>query len=1078
MNEIQQVEQAIKSLEAQRELLGNTIVDLALEPLKQKLATLRNIPQEPKSLDERKLVTVMFADLSGFTALSEKLDPERVKEIMNGCFNVLVPIIERYGGTIDKFIGDEIMALFGAPIARENDAEMALRAALEMMDALQQFNQDQGLRLGMHFGINSGVVVAGGLGSESRQQYSVMGDAVNLAARLEDASEAGQIFIGPTTFKLTEPYFDFEPQKPISLKGKSQPVQIYLLRGIKNKVTRERGFDGLFSPIIGREKDIGRIERGLENLERGNGGVLFLLGEAGMGKSRLVSELRDKFSVRYQWFEGRAFAHTESVSYKLVNSLLDDILNVEKDTPPHVVSNILERFLEQNFPSKSPQLVAYLSRLRGLPIKPEFEEIFKDVMPSAIQARIQQSFAQLITQLAQDRPLILIWEDLHWADSSSIQLLQHILPLSKKHPVFFLIVSRTQENISEWFENLIRENLSPEKLELSPLTPDQSAELLENLLKIDNLPSQTLEMILSKSEGNPFFLEELLRSLIETGMVILESGRFTISNKIQDLQVPDTLQGVIAARIDRLPAASKHTLQNASVIGRIFQDSVLKLVIGQDAAKLDVDRSLNELQTKTLIRNRERAEYIFKHAITHDVTYQSLLISRRKALHLLTAKSMEDIFPEQLEELSPSLAFHFSLGGEPSKAAYYFQKAAEKAEQNYSNREALTLYHKAVDEIKKTDASVQIKELDYCLEKIGGIYSLLGETEKALQTLDQALANLDPIEIIKKAQLIRKKGLAFNAARNIPKMIENYLHAKQILGEFSEAKDQEWTEEWIELQLDLAWAYYFGNRVSELDETISQVIPVIEKVGNLTQKNRLYGTLFLSELRRFRYYQLPDFMIDRLKLQLETALEIGNKALIGRALAKTGFARMWRNEHDLAEETFLNSLPYIEHVGDMDSLLISKTYIALAMRKKGDLTKTLAYAEAALESAKSVNSHYYIGASYSILGWAYWKLGNREKADQFLSSAIEAYKQFPGSNPIEFLYKGPLMGMAVEEDNWKKAVEYSQSFLDPIQQKLPDRAYELISEAVKNWKERDLPGTKAAFDELFLLLRKEETGYV
>jgi predicted ATPase len=738
----------------------------------------------------------------------------------------------------------------------------------------------------------------------------------------------------------------------------------------------------------------------------------------------------------------------------------------------------LDKYLQNTLKGDSTQLMAYLSRLRGLPNKPEFEEIFKDVLPSAIQARMQQAFGQLISHLAQERPVVLVWEDLHWSDTSSIQLLQHILPISKKLPIFFLIVSRLQENVTEWFEALIQQDLSPEKLELSPLTSEQSAELLENLLKIDNLPSQTLEMILSKSEGNPFFLEELLRSLIETGMVILESGKITVSDKIQDFQVPDTLQGVIAARIDRLPAESKHTLQNASVIGRIFQDSVLKLVIDQDAAKLDVDQSLNELQKKTLIRNKESAEYIFKHAITHDVTYQSLLISRRKALHLLTARSIEDIFSAQRDELSPSLAIHFSLGGEPSKSSYYFQKAAERAEHNYSNREALNFYLKAVEEIKKTDDRDQIKELDSCFEKIGGIYSLLGETEEALKALDHALANLEPKDIIKKAQIIRKKGLAFNAARNFPKMIENYHEAEQMLGEFSESNGQAWIEEWINLQLDLAWAYYFGNKVPELDATIKQVNPNIEKFGNLIQKNRLYGTLFLSELRRFRYFQLPDFMIERLNLQLDTAKQIGNKALIGRALAKSGFARMWRNEHDLAEEIFLESFKDIEHVGDMDSLLISKTYIALAMRKKGDLSKTISYAEASLDLAKSVNSHYYIGASYSNLGWASWKLGNREKADQFLRSAIEAYKQFPGSNPIEFLYKGPLMGIAVEVENWEKAVEYCKSFLDPIQQRMPDGAYELIENGMQSWKKKDLPATKDAFIELLFLLRKEQTGYV
>ncbi|GMQ28369.1 adenylate/guanylate cyclase domain-containing protein [Algoriphagus confluentis] len=1078
MNEIQQIEQAIQSLEAQRKILGDAVVDIALEPLKQKLASLKDQPQESKNLDERKLVTVMFADLSGFTALSEKLDPERVREIMNGCFNVLVPIVERYGGTIDKFIGDEIMALFGAPIARENDAEMALRAALEMMDALMLFNEEHGLRLGMHFGINSGIVVAGGLGSEARQQYSVMGDAVNLAARLEDASEAGQIFVGPSTFKLTEPYFEFDALPPISLKGKSKPVPIYLLKGLKKQVTQERGIEGLFSPLIGRENEINTIAKNLKSLENGNGGALFLIGEAGMGKSRLIAELRNKYSDQVLWYEGRAFSHTFSISYSLINSLLDQILQTEKDSSPEIYATALDEFLVKTFPENSSSLKAYLSRLRGLPAKSEFEEIFKDVLPSAIQARMHQAFTEVIAQLAHLQPLVLVFEDLHWADETSFLLLNQLLSLTKKLPIFILLISRNQENVEAWFEGLTLQSTNLEKLELSPLTSDQSTELLENLLKTDHLPSQTLSMILSKSEGNPFFLEELLRSLIETKMVILEANKIRVSEHIKDLQVPDTLQGVIAARIDRLPSSSKQTLQNASVIGRIFQDIVLKHIAIQEARKLDIDQSLNELERKTLIRNRDSAEYIFKHAITHDVTYQSLLISKRKALHLLTARSLEEIFPKRLDELSPELAFHYSLAGEPSKSTNYFKKAAERAEQNFANQEALNLYLKAVEEIEKTANGTYSKEWCGFLQKAGSIYSLLGKTDDALLALEKALSNLNSKDSIQKAQIMRQKGLAYNAARNFPKMIENYQQAAQELGEWDESKDQNWIDEWINLQLDLAWAFYFGNRVSELDETIQLIQPIIEMSGSLEQKNRLYGTICLSDFRKFRYYQLPDFTMDRLSLQLETALQTGNKALIGRALAKTGFARMWRNEHDLAEETFLKSLPYIEHVGDMDSLLISKSYIALAMRKKGDLTKTMAYAESALELAKSLQSHYYIGVSYSILGWAQWKLGDPEKAKKLLNYTIEAYQQFPGSNPIEFLYKGPLLGMAVEEENWKKAVDLSQSLLDPIQQRMPDQAYELIRKGMEMWKESDLNSTKAAFSELVLLLRKEQTGYV
>jgi len=571
MSEIQQLELAIEALEAQRLILGDEVVDIALTPLKAKLDSLKKIVQEKVVNDERKLVTVMFADLSGFTALSEKLDPESVREIMNTCFDALVPIIEKYGGVIDKFIGDEIMALFGAPIARENDAERALRAALEMMEALKEFNAHRGINLGMHFGINTGLVVAGGLGSEGRQQYSVMGDAVNLAARLEGASESGQIFIGPTTQKLTAPYFEFEKMNPIALKGKSEPVQIYLLKGLKKQVTRERGIEGLLSPLVGRDKELKSIDSSLEDLAHGKGGVFVVLGEAGLGKSRLVSEVKNRFSSRLQWFEGRALSHMESVSYAVIHSVLDAILGIDKDSSLQEVSFILSKYLEKEFPNDSDYSMAYLSRLRGLPLKKEFENIFTDVMPSAIQSRMYAAFERLVMNLTLKGPLVLVWEDLHWADASSIGLIKHIIHIVEKAPVSFLMISRNQEIINDCFADIDVQGLKFEKLELGSLSYSQSAQLLENLLKIENLPSKTLETILSKAEGNPFFLEELLRSLIESGMVILESGKVLASENISDLQVPDTLQGIIASRIDRLPIESKRTLQNASVIGRVFQ---------------------------------------------------------------------------------------------------------------------------------------------------------------------------------------------------------------------------------------------------------------------------------------------------------------------------------------------------------------------------------------------------------------------------------------------------------------------------------------------------------------------------
>ena len=268
---IEKLSAAIASLESQRQLLGDAVVDSAIEALREDLTQLQTTSS---STGERKLVTIVFTDISGFTALAEKLDPEKVRELINTCFDWLVPVVQKYDGTIDKFIGDEIMAVFGAPVAHEDDAERALRAALEMMEALAAFNRANGTELGLHAGINTGLVVAGQVGGYDRRDYSVMGDAVNVAARLEDASSVGEIFVGPATYRLTKQLFDFESATPLTLKGKEAPVQVHRLLGAKAAPKSTRGIEGLRAPLIGRDKELNEIRQALAALGQGRGSTL------------------------------------------------------------------------------------------------------------------------------------------------------------------------------------------------------------------------------------------------------------------------------------------------------------------------------------------------------------------------------------------------------------------------------------------------------------------------------------------------------------------------------------------------------------------------------------------------------------------------------------------------------------------------------------------------------------------------------------------------------------------------------------------------------------------------------------
>jgi len=309
-----QLEESIRGLETQRATLGDLVVDSVLEALQRQLAALALPTEAPRPLrGERKLVTMMFADVSGFTAMAEKMDPELAWDLLNGCFAQLVPIVEKYGGTIDKYVGDQIVALFGAPVAHEDDAECACAAALEMMAALRDFNGTNHTDLGLHFGINTGRVIAGEVGTSQRHNYSVMGHAVNLAARLEDASARGEIFVGEQTQKMAAPYFDFEAMT-LEVKGASQPIQAFRLLRARLQRGTARGIAGRSSPLVGREQEMAKLQELLASLQSGRGGIAALIGEAGIGKSRLTTEVRE--SVRsVRWHEGRSLSHTQGESY-------------------------------------------------------------------------------------------------------------------------------------------------------------------------------------------------------------------------------------------------------------------------------------------------------------------------------------------------------------------------------------------------------------------------------------------------------------------------------------------------------------------------------------------------------------------------------------------------------------------------------------------------------------------------------------------------------------------------------------------------------------------------------------------
>lgn len=577
------IERTLAALEKSN--LDVTVLATARAALQQQLAQLEQpVSSKRKLSGERRQVTVMFADISGFTAMSEKLDPEEVRHTINNCFDRLGAVVARYGGYIDKFIGDEIMALFGAPIAHENDPERALRAALDMMTALEEFNAIHAHRLpkplALHFGLNTGLVIAGGIGTSQRQDYSVMGDTVNLAARLEDLSETGEILVGPNTYRLTAPLFEFEPLKPVKLKGKAQPVQVYRLLRAKSVIGGQiRGIEGLSSPMVGRTEEFTTLVKSLTELQQGQGCVVSITGEAGLGKSRLIAELRDYCERHHHivhWAKGQAISYAENASYLITRDILRNMLNIPAGASAAEANRRLQDELMELLPDQLMTVQPYLAYLLELPLNAEASQHLKYLDPQVLQRRIVKAMQIYIASLTKQLPVVMIWDDLHWADPSSLDLLGVLLPQTEHLALMQVLIFRPRHNqtLSAFQEKINQAQIT---LKLQPLSPEESHQLIINLLGNDGLPADTRQLIVRKAEGNPFFIEEVIRSLIDGGTVTrMEHGAgWRLTGDINEITIPDTLQGVVMARIDSLDPETKRILQIAAVVGRSFDHEVL-----------------------------------------------------------------------------------------------------------------------------------------------------------------------------------------------------------------------------------------------------------------------------------------------------------------------------------------------------------------------------------------------------------------------------------------------------------------------------------------------------------------------
>ena len=667
--------------------------------------------EEPAIEGERKQVTVLFSDLSGYTAMSEKLDPEEVKNIISRIFGEIAQVVVKYDGSIEKFIGDAVVAFFGVPKAHEDDPVRALRAAREIHEIVNamshQFESKVGMALSMHTGINTGLVVTGEV-TDGKGPLGVTGDTVNVASRLSGLARPGEILVGEDTYRQAEGLFNIRPLEPVNVKGKTEPIRVYKVLSLREEPAKTHRLSGMRADLIGRKSQIALLSEAVYKLREGKELIFSICGDAGTGKSRLIEEFKATLDIRnIQWWEGHAYAYSQNIPYSLLVNLLNRAWQIGESDSSEKVREKMESGINYLMERRA-EFTPYIGGLYSLNY-PELEGISHELW----KIRLQEAVQVLFEAFARKAPAVICLEDLHWADPSSVELV-HVILSKFKYPALFLCVYRPTFSLFSNYTLNETEKLCQE-IHLRDFSSSESYEMLQSLLKTRIIPVELKKFIEEKGEGNPFYLEEVINSLIESGTLARDNGYWKLTRPITESRIPSTIQGVITGRIDRLENETKRVLQESSCLGRTFPYEILKRITGLQG---HVNQCLSDLERLDLIRTKTplpELEYIFKHALTQEVVYSSLLKKDREAIHKRIALAMEQLFRDRLPEFYETLAFHFTRGQSFDKAVDYLKRAGEKSFYRYALMESHQ-YLKEAFEILSTKPRKSRQEEDLLID--------------------------------------------------------------------------------------------------------------------------------------------------------------------------------------------------------------------------------------------------------------------------------------------------------------------------------------------------------------------------
>ncbi len=1034
--EQEQIQHAIRSLESQRPILGDDVVETTIFTLQEKLSQLTR-PKESHRAAQRKQVTILFANVTGFTGIAESIPDTNMLDIMNVLWRRLDGAITNQGGMIDKHIGDGVMGLFGVPSAREDDPERAIRAALTMRVALDEFIAETGAfsemrtpdvadghtpsqNLKIKVGINTGPVLLGEVGTGD--EYTVIGNAVNIASRLENAAKSGSVLISHDTYLLVRGIFNVDALGPISVKGRSEPLPVYTIAGLKSRLfySSGRGVEGVETPMVGRDRELEQLQMTLQSaLDTRNGRLATVIGEAGVGKSRLLHEFNSwvrSLPDLIPMFKARAYERTRQMPFSLIRDLFATKFNIQDDDPLSVVEDKLVQGMLSLVGGKTSDVrkrARAIAHLVGLDVSDGLGGIVGQSLgmsrPDSPQAE-EQAFdyiAQLFEQIAHNSPAVFLsLEDLHWADASSLDLIDYVVQVCQEVPLVIISLARPSLFSARLHTGLLTATqrhqafsfLNDFVLDLKALSQDASYQLVAEILrKLPDLPTELSEMIVEKADGNPFFVEELVKVLIDDGVLVAGQQEWQVQrSQLSEVRIPPHITGVLQARLDRLSDVERATLQRASVVGRVFWDTAV--IFMNQLAKVPISASdtiaaLRALEKREMVFPRQKSvfagaqTYIFKHAILHESAYESVLLRKRPFYHKQVANWLAEQSGQRVAEYAGIIARHYELANERLPASELYEMAALRAQDSYKPAVATDYYCKSLSLLaEKAHFAVPQMRVQ---ERLGSLLIKQSRFLEAAQTyMTMRYTAMGDGDLIAQGRAWLGLATVQRAQGNYTEMLQCATEAEQVAWLISAESVL------TKAHLHKADAYL---HLDELELAMASADQALQMSERFEEANIIISSLellCLISIKRSHQKRVAQYLMKLTEYleQLETNLLINpvNEGKQKVALCQHTLGKIYKKLDRYKKATFylLSSLKLYRVTEQQTDIANVLNTLGNTMRLRGNTEKAVALYLQAMEIVDAMGDVYNLLKYRTNLGIAYIELGEYKTAVSLLKKAI------------------------------------------------------------------------------------------